>query len=162
MGGWDVYLADVLEPTVLGERVRVFVHHMNSHAAFHRVVPQLLAIVVERADGAVALLEEKALVLGLGAAVGIELLLDSINLVDRWVGGWVGDRKVEENGAVRMCCWICRVWVGGWVGWEERRTVVWRSRRMSGMETMRLEWVTPTITTPWGKRSYRVLSPATR
>ena len=36
-----------------------------------------------------------------------------------WVGGWVGDRKVEENEAVRMSYWELGVWVGevgGWVG----------------------------------------------
>ena len=34
-----------------------------------------------------------------------------------WVGGWVGDRKMEENEAVRMSYWNVGVeWVGGWVG----------------------------------------------
>ena len=30
------------------------------------------------------------------------------------VGGWVGDRKIEENEAVRMRCWV--LGLGGWVG----------------------------------------------
>ena len=34
------------------------------------------------------------------------------------MGGWVGDRKVEEDEAVRMS--YCEIGVGGWVdGWEE-------------------------------------------
>lgn len=31
---------------------------------------------------------------------------------------------------------------------------------MSGMAMVRFEWVTPTITTPCGSRSYRVVSAA--
>ena len=59
-----------------------------------------------------------------------------------WVGGWVGDRKVEENEAVRMSYWnvygwvgrggkgglnellgTVGGWVGGWVGGGLTRTV---------------------------------------
>ena len=34
------------------------------------------------------------------------------------VDGWVGNRKIEENEAVRMSCWMSYMggWVGGWVG----------------------------------------------
>ena len=34
------------------------------------------------------------------------------------MGGWVGDRKVEEDEAIGMSYWKVWVvgWVGGWVG----------------------------------------------
>ena len=53
-----------------------------------------------------------------------------------WVGGWVGDRKIEEEQAVRMSCclseglggveekkkvvWVSG-WMGGWGGWRRKR-----------------------------------------
>jgi len=51
---------------------------------------------------------------------------------------------------------------GGREGGREGRTVVCRSRRISGIDMPRLECVTPTITTPLGSKSYRTASPATR
>ena len=32
--------------------------------------------------------------------------------IGRWVGGWVGDRKVEEVVGMRCCGWVGGKWVG--------------------------------------------------
>ena len=54
------------------------------------------------------------------SAIGIRPEKEAeVYLVGRWVGGWVGNRKIEENEAVRMG--NCEVWVGGWVAGKRRR-----------------------------------------
>ena len=44
----------------------------------------------------------------------VPCLVDLAALGGGWVGGWVDDRKVEEEDeAVRMSCWTWGGWVGG-------------------------------------------------
>ena len=55
------------------------------------------------------------------------------------MGGWVGDRKVEEKEAVGTSCWtLWAGWVGGWVG-GRRRTFpkkVWEGGLGGGLMTI--------------------------
>lgn len=114
--------------------------------------------------------EDKALVVGLGPAVRVELLLHALHLPRHnqsprayLLWGRKDEHKRKERARrVRvqsfvsrcMCACMRASGEGGESNPPNRgrcsfaRTVVWRSRRMSGMDMVRFECVTPTITTP--------------
>ena len=59
-----------------------------------------------------------------GQSLGLEgCLTFLLRGLGGWVGGWAGDRKMEENEAVRRRCCTSHVggWVGGWVGGRTHR-----------------------------------------